>query len=385
MQFRLFRAAAAVAALWFVNGLTTASVATRLPDIAERLGIEEGGLGTGLLGQSVALVVVVTLVAPRLVRRFGARPVAVVSGALYCASTALPGFAGDLGLLFLAFLVVGAFNAPLDITIADLGGAVEERRGRATMSAFEAMFVGGQVVGTVAAFFLTERLTVEAHLSGVAAVAAALVLVAWPFLPRVAHAADPGADAPSGRRRLLPGLVFSRQVVVVAAVALGSLWCEGAVVDWIAVMFEDELGTEGSTSVLGLGCFVVAVLLALLLGNRLADRLGAVTVTRVGAVVFGLGMLVTALAPSVPVACAGLALAGLGLPNAHPLALSAARAIGGPGALALVQGVSYAGLMAAKPVMGWVGELASMRIALGTTVVFAVVIALGAGALRRAS
>jgi Major Facilitator Superfamily len=384
MQFRLFRAAAAVAVLWLVNGLTTASIGARLPDIAERLKVEEGGLGTGLLGQSVALVIVVTLVAPRLVRRFGARPVAVVFGALYCASTALPGFAGDLGLLFLAFLVVGAFNAPLDITIADLGGAVEEERGRPTMSAFEAMFVAGQVLGALAALVLTNRLSVGSHLALVAAVAVGLVLVAWPFLPRVRASAD--AIEPAGApRRLFAGLVLSRQVLVLAAVALGSLWCEGAVVDWIAVMFEKELGTEGSASVVGLVVFVSAVLLALLLGNALAGRVGAAAVTRVGAVVFGAGMLVTALAPSVPVACAGLAVAGLGLPNAHPLALSAARAVGGSGALALVQGVSYAGLMAAKPAMGWVGELASMRVALGTTVVFAVVIALGAGALRRAS
>jgi Major Facilitator Superfamily len=369
----LRRAAAAVAVLWFVNGLTTATVGTRLADIGALLGLGEGGLGLALLGQSLGLVLVVALVAPRLIARFGARPVAALAGVLYCASTAGPGAALGLAWLFLAFLVVGAFNAPLDMAMAELGGAVEEARGRPTMSSFEAMFVAGQVMGALAGFGLTELVDVRTHLALVALASTALVCLSWTWLP----------DVPRPRRvgHRRSGLMLTPRIAWLALVALAALWCEGAVVDWGVLLYRRELGAAGRLAVLGLLVFVGAVLLSLGLGGLLARRVGPVLVTRVGAVAFGAGMLVTVLAPSVWLATAGLAIAGLGLPNAHPLALSAARRLGGPAALATVQGVSYVGLVVAKPSIGFVAELSSLRVGLGTTVAFALLIALGAGAL----
>jgi len=371
---RLQRAAIAVAVLWFVNGLTTATIGSRIPAILDKAHLDMGELGVALAGQAIALIVVVYLFAAPLIRRFGARPVAVASAVLYCASTALPGLPTGLWLLFVAFLAVGAFNAPLDVAMADLGGAIEKSRGKPTMSSFELLFVVGQVAGTLVALLCTAVVPVEVglHLAVVAAVAVVLVIVSGRGLPARGEqdeVEDSKPRVPIGRSLWL------------AALAFGSLWCEGAVVDWAALFFREELGA-GRLSVVGLLSFVAAVLVSLLLGNVLAERWGKARVTLVGVGLLAAGMVVTLLSPSMWLASVGLAVAGFGFPNAHPYALSVARRLGGAKALAFVQGTSYVGLVAAKPAIGGLAEAGSLRLALGSTVVLAIVMALGATALR---
>jgi predicted MFS family arabinose efflux permease len=374
---RLRRAAIAVAVLWFVNGLTTATIGARLPAILDKAHLDKGEVGLALAGQSIGLIIVVLAAAPPLIRRFGARPVAVASGVLYCASTALPGLPTSLWLLFVAFLAVGAFNAPLDVAMADLGGAVEKARGKPTMSSFEALFVVGQVAGALIGLICTAVVPIEVglHLALVAGAAVVLVLVAWPALPARGEQEEEEEEQQSA------GRVVTRRSLLLAAIAFASLWCEGAVVDWSALLFRDELGA-GGLSVVGLICFVTAVLIALLLGNGLSERWGSATVTRVGGALFAAGMLLTLFSPSIWLASVGLAVAGLGLPNAHPYALSVARGLGGAKTLAFVQGMSYIGLVAAKPAIGTIAEAGSLRLALGSTVVLALLMALGASALR---
>jgi len=378
--------ALAVAFLWLVNGLVTGSLSAKLPELAKGLDLSEGQLGLALLGQTIGLVVVVFFIAGRLVHRFGARRVAVVAAALYCVSFAVPGYAQGLALLFAALLVIGAFNAPLDVTMGELGGALEERWNRRLMSRFEFAFNGGLVIAAVIAFAAADRFSVSSYLTGIAALGLILVLAATPWLPAsTPAAAQPEEDevGPTGARKA-GRFGFAPGVGAMALLAAAALWCEATVLDWMGLFYAQTLDAEPAQYAIGLLCFVVGLMASLWAGNRLVGRLGAVTLVRIGAAAFAVGLLVTLLSKSLYLADAGLVLAGVGLANAHPLALSAARRVGGATALARVAGTSYVGLVAAKPAIGGLAELTSLTVALGIGALIAIVMVVAASVLRQA-
>lgn len=369
--------ALAVASLWLVNGLITGSLSAKLPELAERLDLSEGQLGLALLGQTVGLVVVIFALAPRLVHRFGARRIALVAGGLYCVSFAAPGYVQGLAALFAALLVIGAFNAPLDITMGELGGALEERWKARLMSRFEFAFNGGLVVAAAIAWAVADRITLPGYMTAIAALGVVMILAATPWLPDSARGEAPRREQ-SGR------VGFPRSVSAMALIAAAGLWCEATVLDWMGLFYVRTLDAEPAQYAIGLLCFVVGLMASLWAGNRLVDRLGAVRLVRIGAVAFAAGLLATLLSGSLVLADAGLFLAGAGLANAHPLALSAARRAGGPTALAKVAGTSYVGLVAAKPVIGGLAELTSLTVALALGALAAIVLVAAASVLRQA-
>ena len=367
--------ALAVATLWLLNGLVTGSLSAKLPELAKSLDLSDGQLGLALLGQTVGLVVIMFTVADRLVLRFGARLVAVVAAFLYSASFVAPAQAGGLSALFASLLVIGAFNAPLDVTMIELGGELEQRWQRRLMSRFEFAFNGGLVVAAGLAFAAADRIDLESYLVLVAAVGVVLTLAATPFLPgRIAASsgeAETEAQDPRG-----PAI----SIWAMAALALAALWCEATVLDWMGIYYDRTFDAGPAEYAIGLLCFVAGLMLSLWGGNRLADRFGPGRVVGFGAAAFAAGLATTLVSPSLLLADAGLAIAGLGMANIHPLAVSAAQRGGGPTAVARVGGTSYVGLALAKPVIGGVAEVSSLQLALAISVLVALAMIAGARA-----
>jgi fucose permease len=94
-------------------------------------------------------------------------------------------------------------------------------------------------------------------------------------------------------------------------------------------------------------------------GDPIRDRYGAVVTLRVSTVIAGIGMVVAALAPSVGLAAAGFAFAGLGIANMVPIAFSAAGNLPGlpPGiGLSIVTFMGYSGLLFAPSLIGFIAR-----------------------------
>ena len=386
--------ALAVGTLWFINGLVTGSLSAKLPELAQGLNLSDGSLGLALLGQTIGLIVVMFFLADRLVKRFGPRRVAIVAAATYCISFALPGYAGGVGTLFAALLVIGVFNAPLDVTMAGLGGELEERWQRRVMSKLEFGFNAGLLLAAGFAWLGAERFGVSSYLTIIAGLSLVLVLLAAPLLPDSTPDPEDGkgdgapvvngpvTGSPGSDRTPRPRFGFTPAIGGLALLAAGALWCEATVLDWMGIYFVRTLDAEPADYAVGLLCFVVGLMASLWGGNRLADRFGPVRVVVVGGLAFAVGILVTLLAGNLPAAYAGLLVAGAGMANAHPLALSKAQRIGGPTVVARVGGTSYVGLVVAKPAIGVMAELTSLQIALLSSVLLALAMVAAARVLR---
>jgi len=363
--------AAAVAALYFINGAVTASVGPRLPEISDNIGVGLAALGLALTGQVIGLIGMMP-VSVKLIHRFGARAVGGMAAVLYSAAIAMVGLAPSAAVLFAVLVVVGVANAPLDVAMATLGKGVEEARGRKTLSLFEAAFVAGLVSGSAVGAVAAGRFGVDVHLAAVAAVCVLAAVMAMSFLP----AAEREDGSSTGMFRVLRDRPLVRGL---ALIALAGLWCEAVGLDWAALFSTEALGASPMQQGIPGLWFVASIGVALLVGGLLADRFGAVPVVRCGGALIAVGMAIVGFAPSITWASVGFGLTGLGLANIHPLALSAAGSGPSKGAaFAAVNAISYLGLVGEKPGIGLLAGATSLRIALATTVVVGVFIALSA-------
>jgi MFS family permease len=179
----------------------------------------------------------------------------------------------------------------------------------------------------------------------------------------------------------------SRALAALGVVAFCCLLAEGAVFDWSAVYMSRTLGAGEVVAAAGLAAFSLTMGLGRLTGDRLADRLGAVTLARGGAALAGASFAVALVAASPPAAIAGFALLGAGLAAVFPLALAAAaarspRAPTAP-AIAAVSTAGYLGLVCGPPMVGLLSGVVGLVGALGVLVALCGVVVLLADTVRQ--
>jgi MFS family permease len=84
-------------------------------------------------------------------------------------------------------------------------------------------------------------------------------------------------------------------------------------------------------------------------------------------------MLDAALSPVLPLALVGFALTGLGVANAFPTAMSRVGVLAGPNGVAAASTLGYAGFLLGPPVIGFLATAVSLRVALTSVSLLAVV------------
>src|SRR6476620_6408340 len=359
-------AAAATFVVFGVNGFVFASWAARIPAVTQTLHITSGQMGTLLLCTAVGSLLALPtagLVVGRLgtgntVRYAGLLAAAAGVGiAMSLLTTSIPGTAVSL---FFFGIGIGLWDVAQNIEGAD----VEHKLRRTVMPQFHAAFSGGAVVGAlVGAGLSTRGVDLPLHLMVIAAVVVLVALtVPRYFLPHVSTApvdGEPkqakGSSAWLDSRNLLSGVVV-----------LGATLAEGAGNDWIAKASVDGLATSESTGALMFALFVLAMTAMRFLGGTSIDRYGRVAVLRasMAAAAAGLGLFV--FAGNIWLAAVGAALWGVGAALAFPMGMSAAADDPQHAAarVSVVSTIGYVAFLAGPPLLGYLGDLTGIHLAL---------------------
>jgi MFS family permease len=175
-----------------------------------------------------------------------------------------------------------------------------------------------------------------------------------------------------------------RTVLLLGVIALCSTYGEGAVSDWGALHLREDLGAASGLAAAGYAAFALAEACGRLAGSALLARLGQTRVLVYGGVATFAGMIAAALSPVLPLALAGFALAGLGVANAFPTAMARVGILAGPHGVATASTLGYAGFLLGPPAIGFLAGAVSLRAALTTVSLLAVVAIVLARAASRA-
>lgn len=365
----------AIGALFFVNGASVASWFPRLPDVRDRLGISEAGLGLTLVGMGVGGLAI-SLMSGVVVDRFGSRRVAVFTSAVLSALLPLIGMASEAVVLFAVLIAIGMFDGLTDVAMNTQAVMVQEGRSH-VMSRLHGMWsVGTLIGGLVSARAADAGVSMRSQLLVTSVVMVATTLSTRPFLlpggptiddPPVvpapladgvpASAAQPGRGTNGRPARAL----LVRLFLVGAAVALA----ESPPNDWAALMWSDHYDLPDGRAALGYVSIAAGMVAGRFAGDFIVARLGNERTRRLGGAFAALGVVLATLAPVPWASSIGLFATGFGVSQLFPLMMVGASALTGgrSSGMAAFSSGARLGFLVAPPVIGGLAGLTSVATA----------------------
>jgi len=340
---------------FLVAGLVMASWAPQVPYAKARLGLDESAFGLLLLCLGIGSVLAMQVIGA-VVARVGTRPVILISGVGLCLTLPWLAYAGTTPSLALCLLLFGASIGSIDVAMNVHAVEVEQAAAEPLMSGFHGMYSLGGLIGAAGGTALLSSGLRPVTAVGVAAFAAAVLLVmAAPGLLRSKSAQG------------TPLIAIPRGIVIlIGALAFVAFLTEGAILDWSALLLTGSFGVPTAQAGIGYALFSVAMALGRLTGDRVVKRLGQRRTLLYGGLVVTAGFALLLSLPGAWVASGGFVLIGLGAANLVPILFSTAgrqNAMSPALAIASMTTLGYAGILIGPAAIGFIASATSLRAA----------------------
>jgi fucose permease len=370
----------AIAAVFFINGVTLASWISRIPTLTERLDIGPGQVGLALMALAAGALVAFPITG-RLVDTRSSAFTVVCFGVIMIVSLPFVGLAPHLLGLFAALFVLGFGNGGMDVSMNAQGIQVQRVVGRSIISSLHGCFSLGAFAGAAIGAGVAQ-LGIPPLVHFLAVSVLGLAALSWTRCWLIPDTRDPRKSEGAAALAVPP-----RSLWLLGALALCASVGEGAIADWGGLYLRDVLGTSSSVAALGFAAFSVAMLVGRFSGDALVQRFGAPLLVRAGGVLAALGLGVALFLNQPGIMLLGFAAVGLGLSVVYPLVFSAAGnhpTVSAGIAVASVATMGYGGFLAGPPILGWLAELTSLRAMMGFIVLLAALTAVLANVTRLA-
>lgn len=354
----------AVNIIFFVNGFMHANLAARFPRLQEIFSVDNGALGLLLLSTSIGAVLAMPFTG-WLILRNGSRRIAIASVFLYCLFFPLITYMPSMIGLVPLFFIMGVTAGMLDVSMNSQAVMVEKAKGKPIMTSFHALFSIGMALGAISgSFFAGSDASLFTHLITITLASMLISVFARYHLIRD----KPERDTAEGPAFRLPNAAM----VSIGIIAFCSMLGEGAMADWSTNYMENFAQASVSLAPLGLSAFALAMTIGRLLGDSARGRYGDKKLMVICGLIATSG-LVFSLASTIPaLVMIGFFLVGLGLSVIVPIAYSIAgnSSSVSPGVgLAMVTTVGYTGFLFGPPLIGFLADWQTLRIALVMVVV----------------
>lgn len=340
----------AVALMFLMNGFLIGAWAPKIPEFAARLSLSESALGLMILVFGIGSIVMMPIGGIQ-IARFGSTWVTRITALLVLPTLLLLSLVGSVWTGAIAIFLFGGLIGAMDVAMNANAVVTEKQMRRSIMSSCHAFWSLGGLLGSASGGVLIAWLGVVGHGVLVSVLAAGMVAIAWPMLV----ADKPHPEEAKQKVRLpmtpLPWLI--------GLVALFSMIPEGAVLDWGALYFRNELGASVELSGLAFGAFSLTMATMRFAGDLVRDRFGAVNTLRFCTVMSIIGLATAGMANGPVMAMIGFAIAGIGISNMVPIAFSAAGNLPGMAqgiGLSVVTTMGYSGILVAPSAIGFIAE-----------------------------
>lgn len=359
MSANLTPARLATAAIFLLCGIGMSSWAPMVPFAKVRLGLNDADLGLILLALGGGAMVTMPLTGV-FINRFGSRTVLLFSSLTICALLPLLTLAPSAVLLAVALFCFGAGVGATDVAMNAQAVVVEQKMGKTIMSSLHGLYSVGGLVGAAAISFLLVR--------GLPLPLAALIMTGLNLLLLFA-----------AFRYLLPANQDARieggkfvwphgPVLVIGMLCFIAFLAEGALLDWSAVFLRFERGFAEADAGIGYALFSATMAFGRLTGDWVSRAWGPRRTLAIGALIAAVGYGVAIGVPSGTATLTGFAIIGLGIANVVPVFFSAVGRLDSPPPAVSIPAITtlgYAGMLVGPAVIGFVGELTSLSLALG--------------------
>jgi fucose permease len=364
------RAHVALAVAFVAFGAIDGTWAARLPAIKARLHLDSGRLGIAIFCVSLAATAMLPF-AGWLASKRGSRGPILLGLLVTAGGITAIAFAPSLALLAPSACLLGAGFGIVDVAANAHGVAVEQRLQRPVLSALHGAWSFGLLAGSgIAAGAAAASVGVRVHFP---IVAAGVVVVALAFVPRLLPSAE-DASVDTAHFALPRGAL-----ALPALLTFCSMFLESATMNWSAVFLSGPVGASAAVAAGGVVAFSIAMVVARLVGDRLAARWGVAGLARRGGALTCIGTAL-ALSTRTPVpALVGFALVGAGCAAIVPALFRVAASVPGVSSgagIAAVATAGYTGGVINGPAIGFLARGVGLSAALSLLAVAGALIAL---------
>jgi MFS family permease len=377
MTPRLPAARYAVMLVFVLHGVMLGGWVTHIPLAKARLDAGLGLFGFALLSFAVGAVIAMPI-AGAVINKKGSAFVTLVAGLGFAALLFGPALAPNLLLFMLGGMALGACVGSMDVGMNAHGLAVEKALKTPVMSGFHGGFSVGAAVGTIGGAWLMSVVGPAWQLALISMVCGVGVIVCSRYFL--------SADVDRG----LSGSHFAwptKATIGLGALCFLALMIEGSVADWGALMLQGRFVIDVSIAAMAFGFYQTGMAVSRFSGDMLRKRFGAVPMVFWSALLTAVGTAAALVLPSVPLALAAFAIAGVGIGNVAPVLFAGGGRLepDAPGrGIAAVTSMGYSGFLAGPPLIGIVAELTGLQWGLAVTVIAALIIALFARMVQSA-
>ena len=339
----------AVAAFFFIAGISFASWASRIPDISRALNLHEGALGAVLFALPIGSMCSLPL-SGWLVAKLGSRKVATISGLIYPTILICLGFSNTVPLLTITLFFFGLFGNMMNISVNTQAVGVEAMYNRSIMATFHGVWslagFTGAAVGTI---LISQGFDPYQHFIGIASVMICMALFSQNYiLPYDQYHPDQPIFAKPDANLLKLGLI-----------AFCCMAAEGTMFDWSGIYFQKVVQAPKNLTTLGYAAFMSTMAGGRFLGDRLVTRFGRKNILLGSGSVIATGLLTAVIFPSLVTATAGFLLVGIGVSSVVPVVYSEAgksTTMSAGVALAAVSSIGFLGFLIGPPLIGFIAE-----------------------------
>jgi fucose permease len=352
------------AIIFVSHALLFASWTAHIPQLKYSLGLTNADLGLALFGAPLGSVLAMLFMG-RLLDRYGSKRLVQVTLAGYCLTAFSVGLAGSQIALFAALLIWGVFQGSLDVSMNTQGVSVERARTVPIMSGLHgAWSVGGFIGAGLGALAVGVGIPLSGQLAAFAICIASVA--GWStrsLLPDPHHQRSPVDRAQPSNILLHPA------ILILGAVALACMFCEGAAADWSAVYLRDSLGAQPAVAGLGYAAFAAAMVIFRLSGDRLLMRFRPSVLLPILASVATLALIGSLIVGSPFAALVGFGALGVGMALVIPTVFSIAGRLPGVQtgpAVAAVSALGWIGFVGGPPIIGLLSDHITLPVTLAS-------------------
>ena len=373
-------------AVYFVQGLTFATLLTQVAALQNKHHISDGELAILLLVVPV-IAGVGSVLAGTLASRHGSRQVLRFAQPLACVAVVLAGLAPAVPALIASNVLFGLSLGAVDAGMNMQGVTVERAYGRSILTGFHALWSAAAVIGALwasAAGGLGLDLPVTFTIAMVPGIAISIIAVPALCAPDEEHVEPPDPHvAPSATK--LPW-----RPIMPLCLAMMFLYVGDASISNFGSVYMDKVMTASAAVIpLALGAYQATTFLVRAVGDLAVRRYGTAAIVRTGGALATLGLAGVVAAPTEPLAITAFALTGVGLSVIAPQSFSAAGRLDPAGtgvAIARVNMFNYVGFIVGAALVGGVADASNYRAAFACPLLLAAaIIALAPGFQRSPS
>jgi MFS family permease len=349
--------------LFFLNGMSFASWASRIPDVKDFLKLGDAALGSVLFAMPIGSLSALP-VAGVIISKFGSRKIAIFSMLFYFISMPLLGHATSTIQLAIALFLFGFGGDMLNISMNVQAVNVEKIQQRSFMSSFHAVFSIGFMIGAgLGGLIANENISVFNHLAFMGTADLLFGILIYRYLVK--------SDQQSDKAQPLFALP-DKGLILLGIIAFCGMLSEGAMADWSTLYYKKVLNNSRGFATAGFTAFSVMMVVGRIFGDKIVQKFGLRKTLLINCLIVFLGMFVALIFVNPVSVVIGFGITGLGLSTIVPLIYSEAghsKTMSAGVALAAITTVGMGGFLLGPVLIGFLSEFSSLRIALSSLII----------------